>query len=165
MSCTASSPNRFVKHASILVTRFPYCSFQITNNPKPAAIMRALELISLSAGIFVPSPNLYPQPLYCSLLYFDTRRYGPYEDFLSHLPNDVTIGFRSAKKQKKTKKDKKKKEDSTAAEVTEENLPEQVTKWASEIHRRMEITWHAVGERECAPSFLEMDAVKVFIHA
>ena len=40
-------------------------------------------------------------------------------------------------------------------------MPELVTRMAKDIHRRMETTWHASGERECAPSFLEMDAVKV----
>lgn len=42
-------------------------------------------------------------------------------------------------------------------------MPELVTRMAKDIHRRMEATWHAVGERECAPSFLEMDAVKVHL--
>jgi hypothetical protein len=47
---------------------------------------------------------------------------------------------------------------------TYEEMPELAMRMAKDIHRRMETTWHAVGERECAPSFLEMDAVRVFFH-
>lgn len=84
---------------------------------------------------------------------------------MAHLPADVGIALRGLKKSKKSKKEKKKPESEATGggEVAYDEIPEVVTRMAKDIHRRLETTWHAVGERECAPSFLEMEAVKVLI--
>ncbi len=71
------------------------------------------------------------------------------------------VGFKQAKKAKKSKKSKPTKQETKEGEITPEELPDIVKRLTSEIHRRMEMTWRATGERECPPSFLEMDAVRV----
>lgn len=114
---------------------------QVTRNSNPEGVLQTLALISVAAGCFVPSPQLY----------------GPFEDLLTHLPMDCTLFWQQNGSKKKAKTSKSK----HGNDQQMQEYQNDIQLWVATIRRRFEATWRAVGEREMAPSLLEINAIRV----